>query len=1130
MISRYFIDRPVFATVISIVITLAGGLAALELPISQYPEITPPTIQVICRYPGADARIVADTIASPIEQQVNGVEGMIYMSSESGDDGTYMLTVTFALGTDINQAMVMVQNRVSLAMPQLPEIVQVQGVNVQKKSPDILLVVNLISPDGRYDNLYMSNYATLHIEDELARLDGVGDITFLGQRDYSIRVWLDPERLAYRSLTPIDVIASLEGQNIQAVLGQVGQPPSGGEQQLQLTLSALGRLRTVGEFGDIVVKSSRADADRFGPARRLVRLKDVARVELGAQDERMSSTFDGLPTVGLALYQLPGANALAVGDAVRAKMRELEKAFPAGLEYRIAYDTTPFTAEAVADVFHALIEATVLVALVVLLFLQNWRATIIPLVAVPVAIVGTFAVMAAIGFSLNMLSLFGLVLAVGIVVDDAIVVVENVQRWLEQGYDPREAACRAMDEVTGPIVAVALVLAAVFVPCAFISGITGEFFRQFAITIAVSTAFSAFNSLTLSPVLAARLLRPHDAPPDFVTRAINVVAGWLFRPFNRAFNWVASTYSRGVARVVRLSLVVAVVYVGLLYLTGWTYTRAPKGFIPLQDKGYLLANVQLPDGASMQRTAEVMDRLQQQFRATPGVAHVITLTGRSILINGNSSNYGTLFIILDPFDQRKSLAKNGLVMLMHMRNDYPAKLNDAIVQVLPPPPVSGLGVSGGFQLMVENRGNLPQQELQQVTDRLVAAALASPVISDAFTLRESQYPSLYLDIDRSQARTMGIPVRETSRTLQATTGSVYVNDFNLFGRRWQVNVQADREFRNEVDDIGRLQVRNTSLSMAPLAAITRHRWITGPPIVFRYNIYEAAPVMGRGGMGASSGDAITAIDDAARATLAGTTQFEWTGLSYMQVEAGDTATYVFAMAVVFVFLVLAALYESWTLPLAIIMVVPLGLLFSIAGVWAFPFLSVDVFTQIGFVVLVGLSCKNAVLIVEFAKQLEDEGRELFDAVVEASRLRLRPIVMTSCAFVLGVVPLVIGTGAGAEMRRALGVAMFCGMLGVTVFGVVLTPAFYYLIRRTGQMRFFANPWVQRVGALLMGPGVGVLFGLLLAHTRGLRLWWAVLFGAVVGLLAGAAVLRAYRSRQQPGTSAASPTPHREELR
>ena len=1118
MISRYFIDRPVFASVISLLITLAGGLAVMTLPISQYPEITPPTIQVIARYPGASARVMADTIASPIEQQVNGVDGMLYMSSQSADDGTYMLTVTFALGADTNEALVTVQNRVSLAMPQLPEIVQLQGVVVQKKSPDILLVVNLVSPDGLYDTLYMSNYATLHVEDELARLDGVGDITFLGQRDYSIRVWLDPDQLAYRGMTPTDVMVALKSQNIQAVAGQVGNAPAEAGQQVQLTLNAKGRLSTVDDFEEIVVKTDNSDSERFGPAVRTVCLRDVARVELGAQAIRMSSTLDGKPTVGLALYQLPGANALAVGEAIRRKMEELKREFPAGLEYAIVYDTTPFTADSIRDVFHTLGEAVVLVALVVLLFLQNWRATIIPLVAVPVAIVGTFAVMAAIGFSLNTLSLFGLVLAVGIVVDDAIVVVENVQRWLEKGYSPREASCRAMDEVTGPIVAVALVLAAVFVPCAFIGGITGEFFRQFAVTIAVSTAFSAFNSLTLSPVLAARLLKPEGLKKDWVARAIDFIAGWFFRLFNRAFGWTNDRYTAAVRRLVRMSVLVLLVYVGLLGLTGWSLSRAPKGFIPLQDKGYLLANVQLPDGASMHRTEEVLGRLKDQMLATPGIAHVITLSGRSILINANSSNYGTLFIILDPFEERKTLAKNGLVMLLKMRSEYPAKMNEAIVQVLPPPPVAGLGVSGGFELMVENRGSAPQEELQRATEGLIATSLKNPQIADAFTLRESQYPSIVLDIDRTRARSMGIPIQEVSRTLETTTGSAYVNDFNLFGRRWQVNLQADRQYRSKVSDIGRLQVRNTARSMSPLEAFVTQRAVTGPPVIFRYNIYESAPVMGRADLGISSGIAIESVEEAAKTALPASMRYEWTGLSYMQVEAGNTAIYVFAMSVVFVFLVLAALYESWALPLAIIMVVPLGLLFSILGVWAFPFLNIDIFTQIGFVVLVGLSCKNSVLIVQFAKQLQDEGRGLFESVVEASQIRLRPIVMTSCAFLLGVIPLIVGMGAGAEMRRALGVAMFCGMLGVTIFGVVLTPSFYYLIQNVSGTRLFSSVAFQRVGALLLGAGTGALLGLLLGHTGEVNLWWSMAFGLGAGLLAAAAVTGLRRGAAAEGAA------------
>lgn len=1124
MISRFFINRPVFASVISILITLAGTLAAFTLPISLYPEITPPTIQVICRYPGANATILASTVAAPIEQQVNGVEEMLYMSSQAANDGTYMLTVTFALGADIDQAMVMVQNRVSLAMPQLPQIVQAQGVIVKKRSPDILLVVNLISPDGRYDNLYMSNYATLHVIDELTRLDGVGDLTFLGQRDYSIRVWLNPDQLAYRQMTPSDIILALKNQNLSAVVGQMGQPPNSSGQQLQLTFSAKGRLSTAEEFGDVIVKTDTSDPDRFGPTPRIVRLRDVARIELGAQAERMSSTLDGMPTVGLALYQLPGANALQVGNEIRAKMEELNADFPAGLEYAIAYDTTPFTSESIREVIQTMGEAILLVAAVVLLFLQNWRATIIPLIAIPVAIVGTFAVMALIGFSLNMLSLFGLVLAIGIVVDDAIVVVENVQRWLEQGYSPKEAAYQAMDEVSGPIVAVALVLTAVFVPCAFISGITGEFFRQFAVTIAVSTVFSAFNSLTLSPVLAARLLRAGDAKPDLVTRVIDFVAGWFFRLFDRGFSASTRFYKRSVTRLVRLNLLVMILYVGLLILTGWTNSKAPKGFIPLQDKGYLLVNVQLPAGASIPRTEEVLRTLEDQFLDVPGVAHAITIAGRSILVNANSSHYGTMFLVLEPFEERKSLSKNGLVMLMKMRNEYPGKLSDAVVQVLPPPPVSGLGVAGGFELMIENRGNLPQEQLQSETEAVIASAMANPDISDAFTLRESKYPSVFLEIDRTHARAMGVPIEGVSQTLEATTGSVYVNDFNLFDRSWQVNVQADAAYRSESDNIGRYQVRGVEPAMAPMAALSQADTITGPPVIFRYNLYESAPIMGRANLGVSSGTAISILDQTARADLSTDMTSEWTGLSYLQVEAGNTAIYVFGMAVIFVFLVLAALYESWTLPLAIIMVVPLGLLFAIAGVWAFPFMYVDIFTQIGFVVLVGLGCKNSVLIVEFAHQLQKKGQGLFEATIEASHLRLRPIVMTSCAFLLGVVPLIIASGAGAEMRRALGVAMFCGMLGVTIFGLLLTPVFYYVICRCGETRLFSNLWVHRGGSLLIGPTAGAALGLMLWRTENLPFWWALLLGLVVGLFTSSMVLGAHRlgGRLRSGTKPNQP--------
>jgi len=1044
MISAFFIDRPIFAAVLSIAITIAGAVAGITLPVAQYPPITPPTVQVMCIYPGANAQVVADTVAAPIEQQVNGVEDMLYMSSQSGNDGSYNLTVTFDLGTDLNTALVLVQNRVSLAMPQLPDVVQMQGVNVKKKSPNILLVVNLIAPDGRYDDLYLSNYATIHLKDELARLPGVGDINYLGQRDYSIRAWLQPDQLAARNITATEVVNAIRSQNLQVTAGQIGQPPALAGQDFQLTINALGRLLTPAQFGAIVVKTA---PGRSGGTVQMVRLRDVARVELGAQQYDQYCTLDGQPSVALAVFQLPDANALETATVIRARMEALKESFPVGLDYRIAYDTTPFIRDSVRDVFKTLGEAVVLVAVVVLVFLQNWRATIIPLVAVPVAIVGTFAVMAALGFSINNISLFGLVLAIGIVVDDAIVVVENVERWLEQGLAPRAAARKAMEEVTGPVVAVALVLGAVFLPCAFISGITGQFFKQFAVTIAVSTAISAFNSLTLSPALAALLLKPHSAPRDIVHRLLDFTLGWFFRLFNRGFTFATHHYARWVGRLLRLSAIVLVVYAGFLVLTAWSFKIAPVGFIPLQDKGWLLVNLQLPDSASVQRTRAVMRQVEAIARATPGVAHTTTISGQSILMNAKGANYGSMFVILEPFAKRHDWAKNGFAILLDLRERYAHEVPDAIVSVFPAPPVDGLGAAGGFKLMVQDRANLGPEELQRAAEALVEAARRQPQVGGLVNQYRADAPQLYADIDRTKVKAMGVAISDVAQTLQVYLGSLYVNNFNAFGRSWQVIVQADQQYRDRVKEIGQLKVRNQRGQMVPLATVIDVRDAAGPAIVMRYNLFPAAPINGAAAPGTSSGQAITLMETLAAETLPRSMRTEWTELTYMEIKAGNDAMRVFGMAVVFVFLVLAALYESWSLPLAVILVVPMCLLCSVAAVLVIPFLDVNIFTQIGFVVLVGLASKNAILIVEFAKQLSDEGRPLAEATTEACRLRLRPIMMTSFAFILGVVPLIVAKGAGAEMRRTLGIAVFSGMLGVTIFGVFLTPVFYYVIER-----------------------------------------------------------------------------------
>ncbi|MCE5267411.1 MAG: efflux RND transporter permease subunit [Planctomycetaceae bacterium] len=1047
MLSHFFIRRPIFAAVVSIIITLAGALSVFTLPIAQYPEITPPTVQVTASYPGANAQLVLDTVAAPIEQQVNGVENMLYMSSQCTNDGQYTLTVTFQLGTDLNIAQVLVQNRVQLAMPVIPSIVQLQGVAVKKKSPSIMMIVNLFSTkdrNGRYrqDDLYLSNYATIQIRDELLRLPGVGDVTFLGERDYSMRAWLDPEKLATRNMTADDVVKALKEQNVEVAAGQVGQPPVPRGQNFQLTMNTLGRLIEADQFGDIVLKSNPSGDDNQTAS--VVRLRDVARVERGAQQYDQSCTLDMEPSVALSIYQLPGSNAVKTANAVYAKMAELKHRFPEGLDYKIVYDTTPFIYESVSEVLKTLRDAILLVSIVVLVFLQNWRAAIIPLIAVPVAIIGTFAVMAAMGFSLNNLSLFGLVLAIGIVVDDAIVVVENVERWLAQGLSPRDAADRAMEEVTGPVIAVALVLCAVFVPCAFISGITGQFFRQFALTIAVSTVISALNSLTLSPALAALLLKPHGASRDWFTRLMDVTLGWFFRSFNWGFSQSTSLYVRSVGMLLRTSVLVLLLYGGLLVLTWWGMTHVPSGFIPNQDKGYLLLNAQLPDGSAVERTRSVMSAIEQIAHKVPGVAHTVSISGQSLLLGANAPNFGSMYVMLDEFANRRGEKLTADAIAAQLRQRCEAKVTDALVSVFGAPPVDGLGNAGGFKLMIEDRGNLGLDVLQAQADKLVAQGNATTGLDGVFTSLRANTPWIYLDIDRIKAKSMGVSVGDVFDMLQVYVGSLYVNNFNEFGRSWQVNVQADSTHRRSLDDILQMKVRNQRGEMVPLATMATASPMSGPVMVMRYNMYPAAAINGAPAPGVSSGQAISLMENVGRNVLLPAMELQWTELTYMQILAGSTAMTVFALAVVLVFLVLAAQYESWSLPLAVILVVPMCLLCSIAGV-AIMHMDVNIFTQIGFVVLVGLASKNAILVVEFARQQRQAGVAGREATLEACRLRLRPIMMTSLAFILGVVPLVIAEGAGAEMRRTLGTAVFSGMLGVTLFGIFLTPVFFFAI-------------------------------------------------------------------------------------
>jgi multidrug efflux pump len=1139
MISRFFIDRPIFAAVMSIFITLTGGIALLSLPIAQYPPITPPGVAVSIFYPGASAQVVADTVAAPIEQQVNGVEGMLYMSSQMGNDGSYTLTVTFDIGTDLNTALVMVQNRVQLAMPLLPTSVQNQGINIRKKTPDILNIVSFYSPDGRYDDVYLSNYATIHVLDELLRIDGVSQINYQGVGNYSIRVWLDPQKLASLNMTVLDVANAIRNQNLDAPAGMLGQQPSTRTQPFELPIDTLGRLTTTEQFGDLIVKADQgqpppspsapvtatsfesgtttglisiattgmaavetssggvttggaqskggattgggATATVMGggstslgsgpsiparmpsvagdsvlsgtamgrgpgrPAAGIVRLRDVGRVELGAQNYSLGGTFDGHPAVGLAIFQLPDTNALDVAGRIRAKMEELNADFPEGVDYAIAYDTTPFIRESVADVVRTLLEAVMLVAMVVLVFLQNWRAALIPLVAVPVAIVGTFAVMAALGFSLNNVSLFGLVLAIGIVVDDAIVVVENVERWLEQGLPPREAARRAMDEVTGPVIAVALVLCAVFVPCAFLSGITGQFFRQFAVTIAVSTVISAFNSLTLSPALAAILLKPEGARRDPMTWMLDLLLGWFFRLFNWAFAKGTAGYGWVVGRLLSGRVLVVIAYAGLLVLTGWVFRAAPTGFIPQQDQGRIICNIQSPDSASLERTQDAVAEVEAIARRTTGVAHTITISGTSFVLQANSPSFATMFVVLEPFAKRRSPDLTDTAIIARLRAAWAREIKDAQVIAFGAPAVPGLGVAGGFKFMVEDRGGLGPGALQRQTDELVSKLRANPDLTGASTQFRSNTPQIFADIDRNKVASLGVSLLDVNQTMGVNLGSLYVTSFNEFGRYWQVTVQAEAKYRSRVDDINPLQVRNQWGQMVLLGTVVKLREVGGPVYVTRYNLSAAATITGSLAPGASTGNAIHEIDRLSHETLPLSMQGEWTEIMFMQIRAGNTAMYVFGLAVVCVFLALAALYESWALPLAVILVVPLCLLCSVTGV-LFTHRSVDIFVQIGLVVLVGLACKNSILIVEFARQKRQEGKPRFEATVEASRLRLRPILMTSFAFILGVVPLVIATGAGAEMRQSLGTAVFSGMLGVTLFGIFLTPAFFYVIQ------------------------------------------------------------------------------------
>ncbi len=1142
MLARFFIDRPVLAWVISVVIVLLGAIAAGFLPVAEYPEITPPTVRVTANYPGADSRVVADTVAAPIEQQVVGVEGMMYMSSQSNYDGTYTLDVTFELGTNVNMAQVLVQNRVAIAEPTLPDVVQTIGVAVKKRTPDVLLGISLYSEDdpetGRpyYDSLYLSNYATIHVKDAIARVEGVGDVVILGQQDYSMRVWLDPDKLQSRNLTVNDVIRVLREQNVQVAAGRIGQPPVPNGQDFQYTLSTLGRLLEADQFADIVLNT--------GSDGEVTYLRDVSRTELGARNQDTLCRLDGRPSPAVVVFLLPGANALDTADGIKAKMRELETRFPTGLRYLIGYDTTPFIRESVNEVFHTLRESIVLVSLVILLFLQDWKALLLPVIDVAVSLVGTFAVMGLMGFTLNNLTLFGLVLAIGIVVDDSIVVLENIERWLEKGLPVREATINAMNEITGPIFAITLVLSSVLLPSAFLGGITGQFFRQFALTISVSMIISAINAMTMTPARAAWifagrkpgthgdqgkealpwwsfalfgglatvwLLTPTlgawlgppghgEAAPAglratlltwaisaigflpgalaggtlgwFLIRRVNWVMAHFFRGFNGMFERMTHAYGKTVGWCVRLSAIVLLAYVGLIGLTGLGFARVPSGFVPIQDKGYLVVNIQLPDSASLERTVEVTEAVEKIALETPGVAHTVAVPGLSFVLNANSSNYGNMFIILKPFDERRDPSLNGEAIAGHLRGRLKREVLDARVLAFGAPAVRGLGNAGGFKLMVEATGDVDFDALQARADNLARQGNQQPGLVGLFNGFRAGTPQLYAEIDRTKVRTMGVALTDVFDALQAYLGSYYVNDFNRFGRTWQVNVQADAPFRVDAETIRQLKVRNADGDMVPLGAVVDVRESAGPVTVTRYNMFPAATITGSWQPSVSTGDVLRTMEALADKELPRSMTYEWTELSYLQKQSSKIEQFrdlrqnpfsAFVLGAVLVFFVLAGLYESWSLPLAVILVVPMCVLCAITGV-AVRGMDNNIFTQVGFVVLIGLACKNAILIVEFARDRQQEGASRFDAVVEAARVRLRPIVMTTMCFV-HMAPPYFATGAGAEMRRSVGTAMLWGAFGVTLFGIFLTPVFFSVVRWFTDRKKVEPALAHRLGAV-----------------------------------------------------------------
>ncbi|HZH42808.1 MAG TPA: multidrug efflux RND transporter permease subunit [Lysobacter sp.] len=1032
--SKFFIDRPIFAAVLSIVIFAAGLIALPILPVTEYPDVVPPSVVVRAVYPGANPKVIAETVATPLEEAINGVENMMYIKSVAGSDGVLATTVTFRPGTNPDDAQVLVQNRVNQALPRLPEDVRRQGVVTQKQSPTLTMVVHLISPDGTYDSLYLRNYAMLKVKDELARLPGVGSAQMWGAGDYAMRIWLDPNKVAARGLTAGDVVRAIREQNVQVSAGQLGAEPTPVDSDFLLSINAQGRLQTEEEFAAVVIKS--------GVDGEIVRLGDVARIQLGAGDYTLRSQLDNKDAVAIGIFEAPGANAIAISDAVRAKMDELATRFPKGVAYDIVYDPTVFVRDSIKAVVKTLLEAVLLVVLVVILFLQTWRASIIPLIAVPVSVVGTFAVLHLLGFSINTLTLFGLVLAIGIVVDDAIVVVENVERNIEEGLTPLAAAHQAMKEVSGPIIAIALVLCAVFVPMAFLSGVTGQFYRQFAVTIAVSTVISAINSLTLSPALAAKLLKPHGAPKDAPTRLIDRLLGWLFVPFNRFFKSSAERYQHAVSRTLRKRGAVFAVYGALLLATGQMFQAVPGGFIPVQDKLYLMGGVKMPEGASLDRTDAVIRKMSAIALEVEGVESAVAFPGLNALQFTNTPNTGTIFFGLKPFSERSRSAAEINAEI----NQKIAGIQEGFTFSIMPPPILGLGNGSGYSLFVEDRAGLGYGALQGAVSGLQGALAQTPGMAFPISTYQANVPQLDAEVDRVKAKAQGVPLTELFDTLQTYLGSAYVNDFNRFGRTWQVIAQADAPFRDGVEDIANLRTRNVNGEMVPIGSMVSIRQSYGPDPVIRYNGYPAADLLGEADPRVmSSAEAMEKVQELAGKALPNGMSIEWTDLSYQQATQGNAALVVFPLAVLLVFLVLAALYESWTLPLAVILIVPMTLLSALVGVWLSGGDN-NVFVQVGLVVLMGLACKNAILIVEFARELELQGRGIVEAALEACRLRLRPIVMTSIAFIAGTVPLVLATGAGAEVRAITGITVFAGMLGVTLFGLFLTPVFYVALR------------------------------------------------------------------------------------